>query len=189
MAWDIIYWGELITLLMVAVAVGMDAFSLGIGIGISGVQLGTVLRISFTVGIFHVIMPLFGIVTGYYLSSLIGEVATFIGGFILCLLGINMLWNGLFPMENGKKNEENKIGHLSVLLFSLSVSMDALSVGFSFGLFEVNKFFAVLIFGVVSMMMTGSGILLGRSAGDYVGSYGIVIGGIILLIFGIKFLT
>lgn len=187
MTWDLIHWGQFITMLMIAIALGMDAFSLGIGIGMSGIRLSTVLRISITIGFFHIVMPLIGIVIGIYLTSFIGDIATFIGGAILCLLGIHMLWNGFF--EGAKKSPVIRPAGLGLLLFSLSVSLDALSVGLSFGLFAVDALMAVLLFGVIGTVMAGSGLLLGKTMGDWLGNYGEAFGGLILLIFGIKFLV
>ncbi|MBO8172025.1 MAG: manganese efflux pump [Bacillaceae bacterium] len=187
MTWGLVDWGQFITLFMIAVALGMDAFSLGIGIGMAGVRLRTVLRISLTIGLFHVIMPLIGMAAGIYLTSIIGDVATFFGGAVLSMLGIHMLWNGFF----GKENNELLVrtSGLSLILFSMSVSLDALSVGFSFGLFAVDAFLAVILFGIIGTIMAGSGLMLGRTVGGWLGHYGEILGGIILLLFGIKFLA
>ena len=54
--------GQLVILIM-AVALGLDAFSLGIGIGMKGIRLRDVLRISLVTALFHVIMPLIGMYT------------------------------------------------------------------------------------------------------------------------------
>lgn len=62
--------GHLITIMIMAVALGMDAFSLGIGIGMKGIRLLHVLRLSLLISLFHILMPLIGFYTGQYVSSL-----------------------------------------------------------------------------------------------------------------------
>lgn len=68
--WDVsAHVGQLVTILIMAVALGLDAFSLGIGIGMKGIRLRDVLRISIVTALFHIIMPLIGMYMGKYVSS------------------------------------------------------------------------------------------------------------------------
>jgi putative Mn2+ efflux pump MntP len=182
---DMIQIGQLLTLLMVAVALGMDAFSLGIGVGMNGLRLREVLKISSVIAIFHIIMPLIGLFMGRYLSSIIGSLANFTGGGLLVLLGIHMVWSGVRQDEEPVLDHRNGLG---LLVFALSVSVDSLSVGLSFGLFPTDILLAVLLFGSVGGLMSALGLLLGRRLSESVGEYGEVFGGIILLVFGIKIL-
>lgn len=187
MAWDIVQWGQFYTILMIGFALGMDAFSLGIGLGTLDIRLRTIAKISLTIGLFHILMPLLGIFTGLFLTKVVGNVASFIGGLVLCYLGIQMFWGAIFKGEEAS-GSARKIGGLEMLLFSLSVSMDALSVGFSFGLFAVNVWLAVVVFGFLGTMMSAVGLLLGKRVGHRLGTWGEVLGGVILFAFGLKFL-
>src|SRR5690606_26490389 len=72
-------WGQLATILIMAAALGMDAFSLGIGLGMRGIRLLNIAFISAVIALFHVIMPLVGIFTGRYVSTLLGDVAVAAG--------------------------------------------------------------------------------------------------------------
>lgn len=186
MQWDIIQWGQFYTILMIGFALGMDAFSLGIGMGLVGLRLRAIAKVSIIIGLFHVVMPLIGIASGMFLTKVVGNVATFIGGLILCFLGANMLWGSFFREEDA--NNRYPTTGLGIILFALSVSMDALSVGFSFGLFEVDVAMAVILFGLLGMLMACSGLLLGRHVGPRLGGFGEAIGGAILMAFGLKFL-
>ncbi|GAB7387882.1 manganese efflux pump MntP family protein [Bacillaceae bacterium] len=187
MAFDLVEWGQWLTLFMIATALGMDAFSLGIGIGMAGIRLRHVVKISMTIGLFHILMPLIGIFVGMYLTSFIGDIATYVGGLILILLGSHMLWDSLVGEEATAARAGRATGW-GLLLFAFSVSLDALSVGFSFGLIDTDIVLAVSMFGVMGTVMAGSGLILGRRMGDWVGDYGEALGGLILLAFGIKFL-
>jgi putative Mn2+ efflux pump MntP len=66
--------------------------------------------------------------------------------------------------------------------------MDSFSVGVSLGMFYTDMLLAVLLFGVFGGAMSILGLLLGRRLSHWTGEYGEAIGGIILLVFGIKFL-
>nr|WP_051330810.1 manganese efflux pump MntP family protein [Aneurinibacillus terranovensis] len=170
---------------MIGIALGMDAFSLGIGMGMGGIRLLTILKVSATIGIFHIVMPLIGIAIGIFLTSVVGHVATYIGGGILVVLGLHMLWNSLF---NEEESPLLKTSFWGLLLFSFSVSLDGLSVGLSFGLFNVNTGLAVSVFGIMTTILAAIGLMVGRRVGHWLGEYSEILGGIILCAFGIKFL-
>lgn len=177
-------WGQFLTLLMIAFALGMDAFSLGIGVGMVGIRLREILRVSITIGLFHIAMPILGIAIGAYLSDLVGDIAVSFGGGVLMLLGLHMLWNGF---GKGDQKGVMRTTGFGLLLFAFSVSLDALTVGVSFGLMEVNKILAISLFGLMGTAMSYCGLLLGRSVGGWLGDYSEIIGGLILIGFGLKF--
>jgi len=178
-------WGEWFTIILMAFALGLDAFSLGIGIGLRGIRLLDVLKLSVIIGIFHIIMPLLGIFTGHYVGELLGAVAASVGGALLILLGVHMIYSSL----RREKNESISYRSLwGMLLFAFSVSIDSFSVGVSLGIFASDLILTVLLFGVFGGMMSICGLLLGRRVGEWVGSCGEAFGGLILLTFGLRFL-
>lgn len=178
-------WGQFLTLLMIAFALSMDAFSLGIGVGMVGIRLREILKVSITIGLFHVVMPVIGIFVGAYLSDLVGDIAVFIGGGVLMAIGMHMLWNGFI---HGDQRSVLKTKGFGLLLFAFSVSLDALTVGFSFGLIEVNRILAIALFGIMGGAMSYFGLLLGKSVGGWLGDYSELVGGLILFCFGLKFI-
>ncbi|MDF2717780.1 MAG: putative rane protein [Paenibacillus sp.] len=177
--------GQLITIVIMAIALGMDAFSLGIGIGLRGIRLLDIVKISFVIGVFHIIMPLMGMFMGQYVGSLLGNVATMTGGALLVLLGAHMIFSSFKGPEMPSFDHRTLWG---LLFFALSVSVDSMSVGVSLGLFATDLLFTVLMFGAFGGAMSVFGLLLGRKAGNWIGEYGEALGGVILLAFGIRFL-
>ncbi|WP_433944372.1 manganese efflux pump MntP [Paenibacillus sp. SN-8-1] len=177
--------GELATIVMMAAALGMDAFSLGIGIGMKGVRLREVLRISLVIALFHILMPLLGIFTGEYLGMLLGQVAGYVSGGLLVLLGAHMIissWRG-----NGMQ-AVNPRTFIGMLLFAMSVSVDSFSVGVSLGMFHSNLVLTVLAFGFFGGLMSVLGLMLGRKVSHSLGDYGEAAGGAVLLAFGLMFI-
>ncbi|GIP21813.1 manganese efflux pump [Paenibacillus sp. J22TS3] len=177
--------GELATIVMMAVALGMDAFSLGIGIGMRGVRLREVLRISSVIALFHILMPLLGIFTGEYLGMLLGQVASYVSGGLLVLLGLHMI---ISSIRGGGTEVVNIRSFLGMLLFAMSVSVDSFSVGVSLGLFHSDLVITVLAFGFFGGVMSVLGLLLGRRVSHSLGDYGEAAGGAVLLAFGLMFI-
>lgn len=182
---EIIKLGELLTFILVAIALSMDSFSISIGLGMRGIRLRNIAKISVVNGAFHVIMPLLGMVLGHILSVYMGDIAVLIGGALLILFGLHMIYSSFLPEES------SLIGTTfwGIILFSLSVSFDAFSVGLSFGLFSVNTMLMLICIGISATLFTGLGLYIGRGVSGWLGQYGEVLGGIILVIFGIKFLV
>ncbi|MGG4554150.1 manganese efflux pump MntP family protein [Paenibacillus humicus] len=177
--------GELLTIALMAAALGMDAFSLGIGIGMRGVRSMEIFRISLLVALFHFVMPLLGIVAGQYAGELLGGLSKYVSGSLLVLLGGHMIWNSFV---GGNERIVNYRSFFGVLLFSLSVSVDSFSVGVSLGMFHSDLLLTVIAFAVFGGIMSILGLLLGRGVGSRLGEYGEAAGGAILLAFGLIFI-
>jgi putative Mn2+ efflux pump MntP len=178
---------SIITLLLLAVALGTDAFSMCLAIGLTGIRRRQILLISFTVLIFHIVMPLAGWYIGELAGTLIGNAAAIIGASILIFLGVKMLRDVI------KKDAESSsrvllLNTWGLLLLAASVSMDALSVGFTLGTQKVNLLLAAGVFGLVAGLMTFGGLCLGRLLGRVTGERAQLAGGIILIGIGIKLL-
>ena len=177
--------GEFLTLLLMAFALGMDSFSVGLGMGMFKLRYRQIAVISATVGFFHVLMPLVGMLAGRYLSGQFGVYATFAGGFLLVLLGLGMLISGL----RGKEDTSfiTPVG-LGLLVFAISVSLDSFSVGLTLGIYGARTALTITLFGFAALILTLSGLLLGRKIQGMLGVYSQVLGGSVLFAFGIKLL-
>ncbi|CAM2929322.1 manganese efflux pump [Paenibacillus sediminis] len=177
--------GQLVTIVIMAIALGLDAFSLGIGVGLKGIRLWDVLKISFVIALFHVLLPLLGMFAGHYMSSILGHVTSYVAGGLLLLLGGHMIYNSFKGDQVQFMNYRSLPG---VILFSLSVSIDSFSVGISLGMFRSDLFFTVLAFGFFGGLMSVLGLLLGRTVSQGLGDYGEAAGGVILFTFGLLFI-
>jgi putative Mn2+ efflux pump MntP len=175
---------ELITLLLMAFALGMDAFSVGLGMGMYRLRLRQIFKIGVTIGIFHVWMPLIGMVAGKFLSDRFGMLATYLGGMLLILLGVQMI---LSSIKKDQKSVITPVGW-GLIVFALSVSLDSLSVGLTLGIYGAKTMLVVLCFGIVATILTWSGLLIGRKVQGLLGVYSVALGGSILLAFGLKLL-
>ncbi|GIN57187.1 putative manganese efflux pump MntP [Lederbergia ruris] len=176
---------EIVTVMIMAFAVSMDAFSISIGMGAYKIRLRQIFYIGLVVGIFHLLMPLLGIFAGHLLSGTFGGIAIYIGGILLIILGLQMVLT-IFRSDAGSTFMPVGWG---VLLFSFLVSIDSFSAGLSLGIFGAKAALAVICFSAMSVGMTWCGLLIGRKMQNMLGVYGELLGGIILIAYGIKLLV
>lgn len=173
----------LLGLLFIAVAISLDAFSMSLGMGVYTLSISKIFTLGYIVGLFHIIMPLMGIVIGRFLSIKLGMITAIIGGLLIMVLGLQLIYSSI-----KKKDERSFSAGISMWIFALSVSLDSFSVGLSLGMVGVKLWISILFFGIVSMIFTWIGLLLGGKVHRITGRYGEMLGGIILLLFGVKML-
>jgi putative Mn2+ efflux pump MntP len=185
--------------LLVSVALGIDAFSVAISIGLSGVRMREIILVSGVVSIFHVFMPLIGLYLGSYLGSVAGPIASTVGALVLLAIGLNTIWESLKGLgiinsfslkEHGGSNAIINIKNpVSLMLMAGSVSLDALTVGFGLGALQVDLFLTVITMGIVAGLMTAMGMIFGKGLNMAVGEKAEILGGLILVIIGLKLLV
>lgn len=167
-----------------AFALGMDAFSVSLGMGMVTLKLRQILYIGMTIGIFHIIMPFIGMVLGRFLSERYGDVANFAGAILLIGLGFYIVYSSILE---GEETKTAPIG-ISLFVFAFGVSIDSFSVGLSLGIYGAETIITILLFGLISMLLAWMGLLLGSHAKNILGTYGEIVGGIILVGFGLYLL-
>lgn len=184
---DINVWlGQLMTIAMIALALGFDAFSLGIGIGLKGIRYMHILKLSVVIGLFHILMPIGGMLMGKMMSVVLGEWATVAAGVLLIVLGLHMIIHSL------KEEETQLFDHRTLwglLLLAFSVSVDSFSVGITLGMFRLPIWLTVLLFGCFGALMAMLGLTVGKRVSHSLGDYGETLGGVILVVFGIYFIV
>lgn len=97
---DAISAGQVITLMIIALALGFDAFSLGLGIGMKGIRLRHIARLGFLIGLFHFLMPVIGITLGRWVNQLLGDIAVMLAGCLFILLGMHMIYSSFKSESN-----------------------------------------------------------------------------------------
>ncbi|MEB1807196.1 MAG: manganese efflux pump MntP family protein [Bacillaceae bacterium] len=167
-----------------ATALGMDAFSVALGMGLVGLRYRQMFKIGIVIGGFHIIMPLLGIVTGKLVSNYFGLFATYLGGGLLLFLGLQMSISSL-KKDGGRMMKPIGFGFI---IFALSVSLDSFSAGLSLGMLGAKTVIAVAAFGLMSMILSWTGLVMGSRFKGIIGSYGELLGGLILMGFGVKLL-
>jgi len=175
-----------IDILVIALGLAMDAFAVSISSGTKEVTRGfrPTFRLSFHFGLFQFLMP----VIGWFLGS---EISVYVKSFdhwvTLCLLsfvGVRMIIEGFKPDSNKSEFDPSKGMHMVML--SIATSIDAFAIGLSLAVLQVNIFYPSVIIGVVTGILSVIGIQLGNKLGLRFGRRMEIIGGLVLILIGIK---
>ncbi len=134
--------------------------------------------------LFQAFMPLIGWLIGNSMKSLIEPVDHWIAFGMLSLIGGKMIIESFIGSDT--REIKNPLHIRVILLLSLATSIDALAVGFSFAVLLDKILIAVLIIGVVTFIASMLGILLGKKTGPKINRYAEIIGGLILILIGLK---
>ncbi|WZY01887.1 manganese efflux pump MntP family protein [Bacillus sp. FSL W7-1360] len=170
------------TIGLMAAALGMDAFSLTLGMGMLGLKAGQVIRIGAAIGGFHVAMPLAGIFIGKWVTSRFDMIALYVGGGLLVVMGLQMI---LASFSKSGVNQLHPFG-FGLFLLALGVSIDSFSIGLSLGILGAKTLVTVALIGFMSMILSWGGLMLGNRFHRYIGVYSERLGGCILLGFGLQ---
>ncbi|RWZ58971.1 hypothetical protein EQV77_08440 [Halobacillus fulvus] len=173
---------QLSSLLLLSIALGMDAFSVSLGMGMQVVRLKHACFAGIVVGLAHMLMPGLGMVLGHIMSASVSQWTTLAGGLMLFCLGSYTV----FATFSEKNIPTYTLAGAGVWLFAMSVSLDSFPVGFSLGLRDGAVLLSILSFGIFSMVLTWAGFLLGRRAGVLLGTYSELLGGSILCALGLN---
>ena len=76
-----------------------------------------------------------------------------------------------------------------MIVLSFATSIDALAVGISFGVLQTAVLIPALIIGIVCFGISFAGVMLGERLESFLGNKMEIIGGIILILIGIRILT
>ena len=179
-----------LTVLFVSLVLGIDAFSVAIGIGLAGVRKKGILIVTGIVTLFHIFMPLLGLLLGNYLGRVAEPIAGKIGALVLITIGLSISRGSLkSPWSTKKAVASIDISSpVSLVVMASSVSMDALSVGFGLGTLRVDLFLTVVTMGLVAGLMTAGGLVFGRLLSKTFGEKAEFIGGLILVLIGVRLL-
>ena len=178
-----------IEVILIAVALAMDCFSVSIATGLahSTAPKSSIVRMALLFGLFQALMPLIG----WGVTSLFGPyIASFdhwVAVALLAFIGTKMIID-YFREEEHKSFDPTLLS--IVLLLAVATSIDALAVGVSFECMGKTTWAdiapSVLIIGFMSFLFTLFGYRLGSTIGRRFHFPAELIGGIILIAIGIK---
>lgn len=174
---------EILTIIIIAISLSMDAFSLSLVYGTLNLNKKDILLFAITVGIYHFFMPQIGNIIGNIILEILPIKTNIIVFIVLFIIGLQMI------LETFK--EEGNIKTLKIkemLLFGLAVSLDSLSLGIGIKTIYHNVIVSSLIFMIMSFIFTYIGLNLGKKINDIVGKISTLIGGIILMLIGLLYI-
>ena len=131
-------------------------------------------------------MPLIGWILGNGFSSYIEKFDHWIAFILLSIIGGKMIYEAIHPDEDG--DDEVDTGMKRMFILAIATSIDALAVGVSFAFLNVNIITAVLIIGIITLVTSAIGVIIGKIFGDLFSGKAEMVGGVILILIGVKIL-
>jgi putative Mn2+ efflux pump MntP len=175
-------------ILLLALSMSMDAFAVCLGAGAQVRSTGArpIFRLAFHFGLFQFLMPVIGWFAGATIVRYISAYDHWVAFGLLVFVGIRMIRSGL-EVGGGEQMNDPSRGWRLVLL-AIATSIDALAVGFSLGLVGMTIWYPAVVIGVVTGLVSWMGIFLGNRLGQKLGKRMEIIGGIVLILIGIRIL-
>ena len=174
-----------LNIILIAFGLAMDCFAVSISQGMS-VKKDAIppkpVLMALLFGLFQGGMPLIGYFAGYTFADFFRVYAPWIALTLLALIGGKMVWESLHREE-----EQVSEWHINrLLVLAVATSIDALATGVIFIPYPEMLWLSVLIIGIVSMLFSIGGYLIGKYIGKRFHMNVELIGGIILIGIGVK---
>jgi putative Mn2+ efflux pump MntP len=179
---------HILTILIIAIGLSMDAFAVSIckGLSVCKVRPRNALSVALWFGGFQALMPVLGYFLGVSFADFVTAVDHWIAFVLLAIIGGNMLKESFEKDESCEINPD--FSFRTMLAMAVATSIDAFAVGVSFAFLKVNIWTAVLLIGLTTGALSAVGIYLGNIFGSRYKSKAEFVGGLILICMGLKIL-
>ena len=177
---------NIISTFLIAVALAMDAFSVSMTKGFTQKDLTNpqILYYGLFFGGFQALMPILGYFCGNVIASIVTSLAPIVGFVLLLAIGLNMIRESF----SGDEDVADSFSFKEVTLLAIATSIDAFAVGITIALIKDPILISSAIIGIVAFLFSVAGIFIGKKLGNYVGDKFQILGGVILILIGIKIL-
>ncbi|MDE6676562.1 MAG: manganese efflux pump MntP family protein [Clostridia bacterium] len=196
---------EIWEILLIGVALSLDAFAVGITDGMVEPNMRTrkALAVAFCFGLFQFGMPLIGYYLGTALTGLVQKIAPYLSFGLLLLLGAKMIFDCVTEKSERKKEgllrpclvaSRNALSAGELLMQGIATSLDALAVGVTLLAAETGVgipfpvWGCALVIGAVTFSLSVVAVSVGKRAGDKFADDAGLLGGVILIGVGLKIL-
>lgn len=180
-----------VELFLIGVGLSMDAFVVSIckGLGMSRLNMRQAAVISLFFGGFQALMPLIGWALGSQLTDFITPIDHWIAFGLLAFVGGKMLWDAFHEddEDEGVQTDE-KLDLKELLMLAIATSIDALAVGITFAFLQVAIVPSITIIGLTTFVISFAGVAVGRFFGARFEKPATIVGGVVLILIGVKIL-
>ncbi len=180
---------QFITFLLIGVGLSFDSFAVSVSCGLmkQEIKFKQAVLVAGSLAFFQAMFPVIGWFFGKTIHDLISSIDHWIAFGLLSVVGVKMVIEGIKPEGVLKKFDPLKLRVLIGL--SVATSIDALVVGLSYGFLEVPILLPIIVIGSVTFIASMLGMLFGKNIPAKRSHQSIILGGIILIAMGVKFLV
>lgn len=178
----------LISILLIAFGLAMDAFAVSItsGITLKRVQVRQALLVAAFFGIFQAVMPVLGWGLGRWAYQWIAAVDYWVAFALLLFVGGHMIILAIQPEDEAEKKNPLHLPTLAAL--AVATSIDAFAIGISLSMLRVSIFTPVVIIGLITFALSFAGVYFGQLFGHLNEKKLEAAGGLVLIGLGMKIL-
>ncbi len=174
-------------LLLIAIGLSMDSFAVSLTSGsLKCINYRKGLKIAVVLAIFQGIMPFLGWLLGNTFKDMIEQIDHWIAFSLLFIIGLKMIVEAI--KVNPEERQFNINNNYVLMMLAIATSIDAFVVGISFGFLEVSILKASIIIGITTFAISFGGICLGNINRFIKPRTAELLGGLVLIIIGIKIL-
>ena len=174
-----------IEILLISIGLAMDAFAVSVckGLAMKKMSWKKAIIIGLYFGIFQAVMPVIGYFLGTTFERFITNVDHWVAFILLVGIGINMVKEA-FDKESENRNDN--VDMKTMLVLSIATSIDALAIGITFACLKIHIVMPVITIGLITFIISVIGVKIGNQFGDKYGKKAEIMGGVILILLGIK---
>ena len=181
-----------IELFLLGVGLSMDAFAVSVckGLGMRKLNKKQALIIGLYFGGFQALMPFVGWLLGSQFQKYITSIDHWIAFILLGFIGGKMMIEAVREWNEEEVVDvmDAPIDHKNMLVLAVATSIDALAVGITFAFLGTPIVEAITIIGITTMVISIAGVVVGNFFGSRYKSKAEFIGGLILVLLGLKIL-
>ena len=181
-----------IELFLLGVGLSMDAFAVSVckGLGMRKLNKKQALIIGLYFGGFQALMPFVGWLLGSQFQKYITSIDHWIAFILLGFIGGKMMIEAVREWNEEEVVDvmDAPIDHKNMLVLAVATSIDALTVGITFAFLGTPIVEAITIIGITTMVIPIAGVVVGNFFGSRYKSKAEFIGGLILVLLGLKIL-
>ena len=177
----------LIELFLIAVGLSMDAFAVSVckGLAMPKCTFKKAAIVGLWFGGFQALMPAIGYILGAQFQEAIASIDHWIAFVLLALIGGNMIHEAL---DNDEEEADASLDVKTMFLLAVATSIDALAIGITFAFLKVSIIPAVCFIGIVTFIISFAGVKIGNGFGARYKNKAEIVGGVILILLGLKIL-
>lgn len=174
-------------IILLSVGLAMDAFAVSICKGLSMYKMNwkNTVIIALYFGIFQALMPVLGYFLGATFENAVTSIDHWIAFILLGIIGGNMIKESFGKEDDGKNSS---VDFKTMIVLAVATSIDALAVGITLAFLQVNLILSVSFIGVITFALSLIGVKIGNKFGDKFKSKAEFMGGLILIVLGLKIL-
>lgn len=177
-------------LFLLAVGLSMDAFAVSIckGLAMKKATLKGAMTCGVWFGGFQALMPLIGFFLGAVFAEAIEAFDHWVAFGLLALIGVNMLREA-FGKDEEEEAADADLSVKTMFIMAVATSIDALAVGISLAMAgDVNIWTAIVLIGLTTCVLSAIGVKVGNVFGSRYEKKAEAVGGVILILLGLKIL-